>query len=158
MTGLVWKLPLLRRLSPMGRGFLAAVSGTLAPSAGLFVFLVSYVEPEIEPSIFGDLAQVGATLLVSYAIEISWLLKESGARSARRENWVGFVAGVGCSGLAGIASALVLAGHHGRLTWIEEMAVAWSFLSLLMLGFLVASLPLLIYEWAHDLRTEYSDE
>ena len=38
------------------------------------------------------------------------------------------------------------------------MAFAWSCASLLLLGSLVALLPLLIYEWAHDLRVEYSDD
>jgi hypothetical protein len=120
--------------------------------------VVFWFGPAVPPAAFGHLAQVGAALLISYAIETSWLLKESVARSARRENWVGFVSGTGLAGLGGIACALILSAHHGPLTWIEGMAFAWSCASLLLLGSLVALLPLLIYEWAHDLRVEYSDD
>jgi len=36
-----------------------------------------------------DIAQIGATLLVAYAVEMAWFVKESRVRGRKRENWVG---------------------------------------------------------------------
>lgn len=104
-----------------------------------------------------DLAQIGATLLVAYAIETSWFVKESRARGRERENWVGFVTGIGVSSVIGIAIALALVGVKSS-GFLAGLGVTWMLFSLGFLAVLVACWPYVIYEWVHAMHTEYSDE
>jgi hypothetical protein len=110
-------------------------------------------------SLFGDLAQVGATLLVAYAVEVSWILKISIRRGRNEAHWVGITTGLGVCGVIGVAFALVLSAHGvAALSFAEELIFGWTAASLGMLGFLVALLPFSVYEWSHAARTEYPDE
>ena len=104
-----------------------------------------------------DLAQIGATLLVAYAIETSWFVKESRTRGRERENWVGFAAGIGISSVIGIAIAIALVGVKSS-GFLAALGVTWTFFSLGFLAVLVACWPYVIYEWVHDIHAEYSDE
>ena len=86
-------------------------------------------------------------------------LATAAVRRENRESWVGIVTGIGCCGLLAIATALALAGGLGEhYAAAEKLAVAWTFVSLGMLGLIVALLPYAMYEWTHMLRAEYSDE
>jgi hypothetical protein len=151
-----WRLPGLRELSPLRKGVIEAIAVIGLCAVVSFPFFWAYAAAPGET--FGDIAQIGATLLVAYAVETSWWLKTSRKRGARRENWVGFVVGIGLGGFLGIASAVALSAHDGSLNWIEAFGLAWSAVSLLLLGLLVATLPLLIYEWTHYLQTDNPDE
>lgn len=140
------------------RGFLGATLLVLVSSFGLLPLISSAsVEPSAE--LLRALGQIGATLLIAYAVEVSWLLKVSRARSERRATWVGYVSAIGTFGLIGIALALALS-EHGASSYslIAQFALCVALFSLLLLGALVALLPLLVYEWAHASRTEYPDE
>ncbi|HEX5609376.1 MAG TPA: hypothetical protein VFX45_04700 [Solirubrobacterales bacterium] len=104
------------------------------------------------------MAQIGATLLVAYGVEISWVLKESRLRDAGRENWVGIAVGLGCGGLVGIGLALALSGAGKTFSLAQELVFSVSVASISLLGFLVALGPFAVYEWAHAARAEYPDE
>jgi hypothetical protein len=157
MKGFWWKLPWLRALSPMGRGFLVAGIGVgvgAAPTA----LVVSVAGRAPAGSTYGVLAEVGGTLLVAYAVTTGWVLQASMRRDRDRENWVGFVAGLGLCALVGIAAAMALSGHDGRLEGLEMLAFAWSVFSILMLGAFTAAQPWLLYHWTHAFNAEYPDE
>jgi hypothetical protein len=144
----------LARPAPLWRGFLEGFAVVFFISICLFP-VVDRVAPHPRTELLNGLAQVGATLLVAYAVETSWFVKVSHARGGDRENWVGFAAALGVSGVLGIGSALALSGHgDGSRSWIEEFGFGWSVSSLGLLGLLVGLLPLFLYEWSHSVRNE----
>ena len=152
----MWKLPLLRRLSPMGRGFIEPIAVN-SGLAFLLIFAISglFSNPV---QVVDSLAQVGATLLVAYAVQMSWVLENSRKRGADRENWVGFATGVGVCALFGIGIALALGGHSGSLSLLEHLALGWSVVSIGLLGAWIAMQPWAMYEWTHWFNTEYPDD
>lgn len=157
MQGFWWKLPVLRGLSPLRRGLVEAFWVTLVGSLGVLPLTHIYASRPSE-ALLTSIAQVGATLLVAYGVEISWFLKESRKRGTDRENWVGIASGVGLSGVLGIGCALAIGGTGGDFTLIQEFALAWSIISVSLLGLLAALGPLAVYEWSHTVHTEYPDD
>ena len=129
-------------------------AGAVCVAAGL---VGSNAHFTLSDEALSDLAQIGATLLVAYAIETSWFVKESRTRGRERENWVGFVAGIGISSVIGIAIAIALVGVESS-GFLATLGVTWTFFSLGFLAFLVACWPYVIYEWVHEIHAEYSDE
>jgi hypothetical protein len=152
-----WKLPILRGLSPMSRGVFVACSAELLVTA--FVYLaVRRQATDPPPELCSDIAQLGATFLVAYGVEMSWVLKSNIRRGAGRENWVGFVGGIGCSGFFGIALSVGLSAHSNPLGTVGQLAFGAALVSVGFLGVLVAASPFFIYDWAHWFNTEYPDE
>lgn len=152
-----WKLPGLRSLTPLRRGLVESLFVLLIGALLIFPLIwLHWGSPPDET--FGDLSQIGATLLVAYAVETSWWLKVAHRHTRERENWVGAVVGIGFAGVVGIACALVLSTHSGSLNWLQGLAYTWCLLTSLLLGSLVAVLPLLIYEWTRELPPHPPDE
>jgi hypothetical protein len=144
------RIPFLRDLSPLWRGFADGTADDLV--LWVMVALATAFVPMPSDQLFRDIAQIGATLLVAFAVEVSWLLKVSDEDSRRREEWVGLVTSSGVSGLLGIAMALVLAGRleAGYSGWVEHLVFAWVVASIGMLGAAVALQPLLTYSWRRE--------
>jgi hypothetical protein len=146
-------------MSPLVKGLAAAVGmmagGSLA-FAGSIVGLCA--DPYFSDEALSAIAQVGATLLIAYAVETCWFIKESKERGRDRENWVGFVAGVGVCSALGLASAVVLLGNGHMASLLEAYAAAWTLFSLGFLALVVALLPYVLYEWVHRIHTEYSND
>lgn len=157
MRGFWWKLPVLRDLSPLRRGFVETI-GWIAVATSASSLSLLWARPHVPPETFDAGAQIGATLLIAYAVETSWWLKSSRIRSSNRENWVGFTAGTGACAFLGVVIALWLSTGTGDLNALETLGFAWATMTLLLLGGLVATLPLLIYEWTHHLQAEYPEE
>jgi hypothetical protein len=159
MGEVVWKLPGLRRMSSFQRGFSLAGGLIFFVSLALALFDGS-ITAKLPHAILSDIGQIGATLLVAYAVETSWLIKRSRSRGSEKENFVGFAAGLGSCGALGIAFAVALLGHPKGLpfTDLEHFAAAWAMFSVTLLAGLVAMLPFVLYEWAHSINTEYPDE
>ncbi|MEZ5078358.1 MAG: hypothetical protein R2725_13060 [Solirubrobacterales bacterium] len=134
------------------RGFLGA---TLTALAGALALLPLVDATDLSPSaeLLRGLAQVGATLLVAYAVEAAWLPTASTGRGASRGSWLGYAAGIGVALALGLAEA-----DTGSLSLIGQLGLAWVLFSLPLLGLLVVLLPLLLYEWADAARTENPDE
>jgi hypothetical protein len=141
----------------MRRGLLEAAAATVFMSLLLLPAAYEYAD---DPSadLLRNIAQIGATLLVAYGVEISWFLKESRRRGADRENWVGVSCGLGTCGLLGIGLALGLTAHDGSFTLIQEFVFTWSIMSMAMLGSFVAMGPFVIHELSHAAHTDYSDD
>lgn len=128
MRGLWWKLPVLRRLSPMSRGLLEAFNATLA-----FAFLACLGLNTLfsdAPGVSAALAQIDATLLVAYAVQMSWVLQNSRKRGKDRENWVGVTAGLGTCSVIGIGLALALSSHPEPFTGLRNWLSGGSLLPL----------------------------
>jgi drug/metabolite transporter (DMT)-like permease len=153
-----WRLPLLRRLSSFQRGFAVALATIFAGS--LLIVFDRDVTAELSDQVLSDMAQIGATLLVAYSVEVSWLVKGSRSRGSNKEMFVGFIAGIGASGALGIAMAVSLLGHEDGVPFngVEHWAASWAVVALSLLAGLVGMLPYAIYEWGHAINTEYPDD
>lgn len=156
MNGFWWRLPLLRGLSPMSRGVLEALATTFGCTLVSFVGIHRLFPDPAHTA--GALAQIGATLLVAYAIQMSWALQTSRKRGSQRENWVGVTSGIGFCALISIALALALADHHEPLNWLEAFAFGWVVVGIALLGIWIAFQPWAMYHWTHSFHTEYPDE
>lgn len=157
VSGFWWKLPVLRDLSPLRRGFVETI-GVISGATTISFLGLLLTDLNVPPETLDAGAQIGATLLIAYAVETSWWLKSSRIRSSNRENWVGYSSGIGVCAFLGVIIALWLSTGSGNLDEIGKLGLAWVLLTLTLLGGLVATLPLLIYEWTHHLQAEYPDE
>lgn len=104
------------------------------------------------------LAQIGATLLVAYAVQTGWVVKNSRKRGADRENWVGVASGVGCCALIGVFVALCLSPHQEPLDFLEGFGFAWAVISIGFLGLWTALQTWATYDLAHSFSTEYPED
>lgn len=145
-------------MSPFTKGMAVAGACMLGGSVVVALMIVGLeVRSGISDDALGAIAQVGATLLVAYAVEMSWLIKASRTRGKDRENWVGFVTGIGISSAVGTGVAIALIGQKST-GFVEAFAGTWMIFSLGLLGLLVAFLPYFLYGWVHAIHTDYSDE
>jgi uncharacterized membrane protein YgdD (TMEM256/DUF423 family) len=156
MKGFWWRLPLLRGLSPLARGVSEAAAAVFLCTAASFFGIQDLFPDPAQTS--AAMAQIGATLLVAYALSMSWVLQTSRQRGPGRENWVGLTTGIGFCVLIGMLFALVLAGHHERFNWIEAFAFGWLVVANALLGCWIAVQPWAMYNWTHWFSTEYPDE
>lgn len=152
----MWKLPGLRHLSPMQRGLLEAFAATFGISLMSLLAVNRLFSDPAQAS--AALAQISATLLVAYAVQMSWVVQNSRQRGSDRENWVGVTAGLGICAVLGIGMALALASHREPLNWLEGLGFAWVMSSSALLGFWIAIQPWAMYQWTHWFNTEYPDE
>jgi hypothetical protein len=143
-----WRLPGLRRLTPKLRGAVAAAA-VIGALAALFWLTLRSWAPRPSADLLQTMAQIGATLLIAYAVEMSWLLKTSQKRGPNRENWIGFVVGLGGCALIGIVISLGLAERSAvnHWIWLDEWVFSLAVGSLTMLGIVVVLLPDFIYNW-----------
>lgn len=148
-----------RPVSPFAKGIAVAVGFMAGGAIAVALFIVGLdANFRLSDEALSAMAQIGATLLIAYAVETSWFIKESRVRGSKRENWVGFVAGIGVCSAFGVAFAIALLEHHGPSNFLEAFAGMWMLFSLGFLALLVALLPYVLYEWAHTIHTEYPDE
>jgi hypothetical protein len=141
----------------MRRGLLIAFAW-IASLTVCLIWMVDQTASEPSPGLCGTLAQVGATLLIAYAVEIAGFVKALRRRDGDQEKWLGFVTGIGACGLAGIGVALALGERTGDLTMVQEIGFSWAIGTIGMLGVVATSIPYLMYEWTHSLQAEYPDE
>jgi uncharacterized membrane protein len=110
VQGLIWKLPLLRRLSPIRRGCLKSLALIVLVAACLsFMFLSK--RPSTREA--NTIAQIGAAFLIAYGVETSWVIRETNERSGFYQSWLGLITGFAVCGLSGIVIAVALAGGSG---------------------------------------------
>jgi hypothetical protein len=127
--------------SPRLRGALSA-----AGLVGGLVLIAATVlfpgETSPGPDVFSALAQIGATLLVAYGIEMAWV---SRAR-AEDQDWLGFVVGIGLCAVVGVFLSLAAAGLTNEQTtgWLVRAALAAGAAPAAILGVVIALYPLMI--------------
>jgi hypothetical protein len=154
VQGFLWKLPLLRRLSPMWRGGIQCLLLVTFMAVG---FGVAFVSDRPMTTEADTVAQIGAAFLVAYGVETTWVTRETNQRNGPYQTWLGLITGLALCGLSGIVISAWLAGGSGT-SLIRELGFAWSCGSIFMLGAIVAVTPLLTYEWRRQLMTEFDDE
>jgi hypothetical protein len=154
VQGFFWKLPLLRRLTPMWRGGLQCLFLVTFMAVG---FGVAFVIDRPSTNEANTVATVGAAFLVAYGVETTWVTRETNQRSGPYQTWLGLITGLALCGLGGIVISVWLAGGSGTSV-IRELGFAWSFGSIFTLGAMVAVTPLFTYEWRRQLMTEFDDE
>jgi hypothetical protein len=146
-------------MSSLAKGLTAAVGVTACGSLAIAMPMVGFsADPYFSDEALSAMAQIGATLLIAYAVETCWFIKESKVRGRERENWVGFVAGVGVCSSLGLVLAVALLGNGHMADLLEAYAAAWALFSLGFLAAIVALLPYVLYEWVHMIHAEYSDD
>lgn len=138
---------LRRRIAPSSYGALEALGGVLGLCGACFVLTLFIPVPSVR--LFQSVAQIGATLLIAFAVELTWLVKASEIHSRRRETWIGFVSCLGLVGLSGIAASLAVVEHlaAGHENWLDRLAFAWVLSSFVVLGAVVALQPATVYAW-----------
>jgi Kef-type K+ transport system membrane component KefB len=143
-------------MSPMARGFASALVA-FAFTGLLARWLLAVLAARPSGELLRDMAVIGATLLIAYAIEMSAVVRVERVRTPNRENWIGFVVGSGVSGLIAIIISLGLAerAEVNHWIWLDQAAFAFAAMAFLGLGLLVALLPWLHYEWS---RPEAPDD
>jgi hypothetical protein len=149
-----WKLPFLRRLSPMWRGGVKSVTLILLAALPLGV---SFIVDRPATTEAGTVAQIGAAFLIAYGVETTWVVRETNLRSSSYQTWLGLVTGLAVCGLSGIVISAGLATDSGTSV-LCEIGFSWSCGSIFMLGAIVAVTPVLSYAWRHQLKTEFDDE
>lgn len=97
-------------------------------------------------------AQIGATLLVAYALEVSWMVQTVASRKEprrEREFRVAANTAVGASAGIGVLLALVLAERVQAHDWgwLDYLGLGWAVASLVILGTVVVMQPWLTHEW-----------
>lgn len=90
-------------------------------------------------------AGVGAGIFIAYTVGVSGLARQV-RRSAEAEVLLGFLTGLGLSGIFGVGLAVILIAVSKPLGWLAELALAWTAGSLILLGIIVAALPLFAYD------------
>jgi hypothetical protein len=152
MQGFWVKLPAWQRMSPMRQGFWdAAVTILVIALLAWLVEMLISLSPTAP--LLDSVAQIGATLLIAYVVEISWLVKASRSRDIEeRESRLGAFTGAGAAGLIGIVLSMILSGRAEahRWIWLDEFCFGWVIASLLMLGITVVMRPMLTHEWMDD--------
>jgi hypothetical protein len=158
VQGIPRKKPAARTPNLRRRGFWLALGANLFVAV-LCAFLAATVSIQPSDSFLQSVAQIGATLLIAYAVETSWAVKISGALSSD-QRWMGFIMGIGAAGLGGIALALALSERvvADHWSWVDEFMFGWVVGSLTILGCLIVSLPDLTDSWARKIRRGTLDD
>lgn len=139
----------------MWRGFLNCLFLATFMSAAFGVGFVFDRPPTVEAD---TVAQLGAAFLIAYGVEMSWVVRATNERGGSYETWLGLVTGLALCGLSGIVVAAGLADTGSGTSALREVGFAWSCGAVILLGAMVASTPVLTYEWRRQLATEFDDE
>lgn len=129
-------------LDPIPKGIANALISVSLASLGAYFFLNEI--PPASPELLRSVAMIGATLVLAYVVEAVWLVPRVELDEEYGE-WLGFATGTGIAGFLGVIFSLLLADHReaGHANFIDEIGVAWSAVSLLILGGVLIVQPLL---------------
>jgi hypothetical protein len=153
----MWDLVRRMAVNPRRKGFWLALGMNLI-LALLFWVMTAIASIQPTTDVLQSVAQIGATLLIAYAVEVSWAVKSPSGLSGDQQ-WMGFVMGIGAAGLMGIGLALGLSERVAdHWTWIDELLSGWVAGSLLVLGCLIVSMPDLTDSWARKIRRGTLDD
>ena len=132
----------LSALDPTAKGIANALGSVALASLGAYFFLRAI--PAASPELLRTIALIGASLLLGYIVEAVWMVSRV-ARNDEYEEWLGFIVGAGLAGFLGVVFALLLSEHRaaGHVNIIDRIGVAWSAVSLLILGGVLVLQPLL---------------
>jgi len=126
---------------------LSVVAATIGAS-----FILAEV-PAPSPELMRSIATVGVGLSIAYVVEAVWLAQRVVAEDDdEHEEWLGFLTGVGLAGLLGIVFALLVAEHRaaGHDNVLDHLGVAWSAVSMVILGGVLMLQPILAGRMARE--------
>ena len=137
-----------RRYGPTGVGFIESFGSCIALGLLLGISLPQLGIALVSAEIYSSLAQIAATLLVAYSIEMAAVVRDYGRGGNRdaqsewdRDNNVGLLVGFGTCGLVGVLTAMVC-GQHGTTSTFLELLGGIALGGTLMIGALIVVLPL----------------
>jgi hypothetical protein len=152
MSDFWWKLPVLRGLSPHRKGVVEGASVVFLASLGFAVFVAALsVRPDADT--LRSAAEICATLLIAYAIEVSWLIRASRRRDIEeRESRLGAFTAVGAAAALAVLLSLVLSDRVEAGHWIlvDDFGLGWVIASLILLGTIVVMQPWVTHEWMYE--------
>ncbi len=118
--------------------------------ASMFWLACAQLNVRANADVLRTLAEIGATLLVAYSVVASTVVSAAQAEvQEKRKERVGAFIGIGCAGLIGIASALVLSQRTwvANPSWLEELGFGWTVGSLTMFFVMVAFQADVVESW-----------
>lgn len=140
-----------RHLSPVQTGLASAFGGVGLIAACLFAGTARLTDAPPSAELLRQLAGVGVGLLIAYSVAVAAVERIVGAKRPKdeHENWLGFVTGLGLCGLIAVGVALGLAEHRdaGYANLLDDLGLWWVVGSVVMLGTVVATLPISNYWW-----------
>lgn len=135
----------------MRHGVLSTVAAVLTMTATFTLGFGALLDAPPSAELFGQLAQIGATLLVAYSVAIVAAERRLRTKSSKgtHEDWLGFSVGAGICGFLGIVLAVGLGAHRdaGHANVLDDIGLWWCVSSVSVLGLMIAVLPLASYEW-----------
>ena len=136
-------------LDPVAKGVVLALLSVAVATLGAAFFLSTL--PAASPELLRTVALIGAALVIAFAVEATWLAERVG-QGDEYEEWLGFIAGAGIAGLIGVVVSLLVAEHlaAGHESLIDDIGVAWSTVSLTILGVVIVIQPLLANRFRVD--------
>jgi len=136
-------------LDPIPKGVLQALGSVAVATVGIGLALNTV--PAASPALLENLAQIGAVLLIAYTVEAVWLAQRA-ELDDEYEEWLGFLVGTGLAALLAIAFALLLSEHRaaGHDNLLDDFGLAWSVVSLVILGGVLVLQPLLAMRFRAD--------
>lgn len=147
--------PRLPVLEPITKGILLSLISVAGATLGA-AFVIGPA-PLPSPEFMRTLATIGASLVLAYVIEAVWLATRVEVDDDHEE-WLGFITGVGIAGLFGVAIALLLSEHRaaGHDNVLDDLGLAWSAVSQVILGGVLLLQPLLAYRLGNDGQNDRS--
>jgi hypothetical protein len=146
----------MSRLAPLRRGAISTVASIIAMTALFTASFGALIDAAPSAELFGQLAQIGATLLVAYSVAIVAAERQLRTKSSKdeHEDWLGFSVGAGACGLLGIILAVGLSAHRdaGHANLLDDIGLWWCVSSIGVLGLTIAILPLASYSWRTSTR------
>lgn len=138
----------IRSRSNVEVGIYSAILANLVIAAALTVSTPhSFRDPSRQ--LLQTFAGVGGAIFLAYTVGVSNLVRDV-RRGSDSETLLGFVTGLGISGILGVGLTLLLLDASEPLKGIDRLALYWATCSLTLLAGLVAGLPLIAYEDARS--------
>jgi hypothetical protein len=135
------------QLDPVVRGTLSGVGRIVL--AALFAVPLVIVIPHPTPALLRDIANIGVVLVLGYVVEAVWLVPRMARQAEDYEELLGVLTGMALAGLVGILVAVLVSAHlaAGHANLLDDLGLAWSAASLIVLGGMVGLQPLLVDIW-----------
>lgn len=96
------------------------------------------------------IAQVGVAIILGYVIEAVWMVSRLERTGDDREDWLGWSAGLGLSGLVAVVVAFLIGAHRagGHANFLDAIGLGWVVSALFTLGVTVALQPVVVDRWS----------
>jgi hypothetical protein len=137
-------------LGPFFSGLIEGIGSPLAVTLMFWGVAESRSVAVPAADVFRDLAQIGAALLIAFAVATTGASKTIGKDLRDHLNWLGVTCGLGLCGFLAVAGSVALTAHRkaGHSGWLDILGLCWAATCLGLIGILVAFLPYAAFRWS----------